>query len=235
MFFALKFSIVKFISVVAMDAVRLTVTAIASPLATSLSDLRNADKPWQAVAKEAQEYRDQSLSIAGADFTTLSNDLPLNVTKIPLQLLTTEEIEITEQTPEKLLGRLLSGNLSAIDATNAFLRRAALAQKLVRCSSPFAKGATDLDRQTASLNCFQFEHGLVQYTLITTWPSTVIQLVRSMVYQSRSKNTLESAALTSMQASYLVGVRMPIKRHTFCKFFTMRVLYFTLAPLSPKR
>ena len=115
--------------------------AVTSPLVTSLSVLRSTDKPWQEVAREAQEHRDHTLSVAGADFTTLPNDLPQNVTQIPSQLLTAEEIKITEQAPEELLSQLGSGRLSAVTVTNAFLRRAALAQKLVSFPPPSHVGS----------------------------------------------------------------------------------------------
>lgn len=58
--------------------------------------------------------------------------IPLNVTGIPKTLLSEKEIEITEKLPEKLVEELANGSLTAVEVTNAFLRRAGLAQKLVR-------------------------------------------------------------------------------------------------------
>lgn len=58
-------------------------------------------------------------------------DLPLNVTSIPWKYLTPFEIEVTENSPEKLIQSLSSGKLSCTEVTEAFLRRAGIAQKSV--------------------------------------------------------------------------------------------------------
>ena len=87
--------------------------------------------PWQEIAKEAQEHRDQTIEAVKPEIPDVPANLPLNVTKFPKQLLTAEELDITEQSVEELLPKLANGKLSAAAVTNAFLRRAGLAQKLV--------------------------------------------------------------------------------------------------------
>jgi hypothetical protein len=90
-----------------------------------------ARKPWQEVAKIAQEVRDNSIALVQPPVPDVPADLPLNVTGIPKQLLTPAEMEITQTPAETLVEKLASGNLTCVEVTNAFLRRAGLAQKLV--------------------------------------------------------------------------------------------------------
>ena len=86
---------------------------------------------WQEVAKKAQEHRDRSIKLVKPNIPDVPSDLPLNVTEIPKKLLTNEEVTITETAPEDLAKALASGKLTSTAVTNAFLRRAAIAQKLV--------------------------------------------------------------------------------------------------------
>ncbi|KAI9772592.1 MAG: hypothetical protein M1839_002444 [Geoglossum umbratile] len=90
-------------------------------------------RPWQHVAQEAQEHRDASIARVQPEVPQLPPNLPTNVINIPHETLGRDEIRITEMTPEGLLGMLASGNLTATAVTRAFLRRAALAQKLTNC------------------------------------------------------------------------------------------------------
>jgi len=90
-----------------------------------------ARKPWQEVAKIAQQARDRSIAQVQPPVPDVPLDLPLNVSDIPRQLLTPAEVEITETAPEILAQSLASGKLTSVEVVNAFLRRAALAQKLV--------------------------------------------------------------------------------------------------------
>lgn len=90
-----------------------------------------AGKPWQEIAQIAQEVRDKSIAQVQPTVPEVPEDLPLNVTSIPKQLLTPREIEITETTPEILVQKLASGEWTCVEVTNSFLRRAGLAQKLV--------------------------------------------------------------------------------------------------------
>jgi amidase len=88
---------------------------------------------WKEVAEKAQEHRDASIKLVKPAVPDVPSELPLNVTEIPKHLLTTEEVIITETTPEDLVKSLASGKLTSTGVTNAFLRRAGIAQKLVGC------------------------------------------------------------------------------------------------------
>ncbi len=90
-------------------------------------------KTWEKIAREAQGHRDASISRVKPDVPHPPANLPRNVMDIPCQLLSREEIQITEAPPEELAELLRSRKLTATTVTIAFLRRAGLAQKLV-CS-----------------------------------------------------------------------------------------------------
>ena len=86
---------------------------------------------WKDVAATAQELRDASISRVNPPVPVVPHDLPRNVAAFPKQLLTPDEILITETKPEELISSLASGRLTSAVVANAFLRRAGLAQKLV--------------------------------------------------------------------------------------------------------
>lgn len=86
---------------------------------------------WQEIAKTAQELRDSSIAQIKPTIPDVPAELPRNVTAIPNELLSAEEVKITETSPEELVASLASAKLFAVEVTNAFLRRAGLAQKLV--------------------------------------------------------------------------------------------------------
>ncbi|KAL8662870.1 MAG: hypothetical protein Q9168_008190 [Polycauliona sp. 1 TL-2023] len=88
---------------------------------------------WQDIAATAQELRDASISRIDPPVPDVPQDLPKNVTGIPKQLLTPDEILITETVPEELISSLASGKITSAVLVNAFLRRAGLAQKLTNC------------------------------------------------------------------------------------------------------
>lgn len=93
-------------------------------------------RPWQDIAKEAQEFRDASLArVPGIDEVfgrhLFSNTLPKDVTAIPRLVMNERDTQITESLPEKLVEILANGKLTATDVTLAFLRKAAVAQRLV--------------------------------------------------------------------------------------------------------
>jgi acyl-homoserine lactone acylase PvdQ len=101
------------------------------------SSKRKPNRPWQEIAKEAQEYRDASLATFAQDFpTTITSDkfsdLQNDSTNVPAVVFGEQNLKITESLPEELVKLLANGELRAVDVTIAFLRRAALAQKLVR-------------------------------------------------------------------------------------------------------
>lgn len=88
-------------------------------------------RSWQETASIAQNKRDQSIASVVPSVPDVPNDLPDNVTELPRKLLSTQEVTITESSPDKLLTELASGKLTCVEVTTAFLRRAGLAQKLV--------------------------------------------------------------------------------------------------------
>ena len=86
---------------------------------------------WEDVAKKAQEHRDASIKLVKPAIPDVPSELPLDVTEVPKYLLTTDEVVITETSPEDLVTSLASGKLTSTAVTNAFLRRAGIAQRLV--------------------------------------------------------------------------------------------------------
>ena len=90
-----------------------------------------SQRTWQDVAKEAQEYRDASISRVQPAVPTVPKDLPLDRTDISKYLLPTEEVIITQTAPEDLVLSLATGKLTCTAVTTAFLRRAGIAQALV--------------------------------------------------------------------------------------------------------
>ena len=86
---------------------------------------------WQDIAKEAQEYRDASIHRVKPPVPTVPKELPLDRTDIPKYLLPTEEVIITQTSPEDLVQSLATGKLTCTAVTTAFLRRAGIAQALV--------------------------------------------------------------------------------------------------------
>lgn len=88
-------------------------------------------KSWQEIAKEVQQYRDDTIAQIQPEVPTVPDNLPQNVAGYPDHLLPDSENEITKESPEKLVQLLASGGVSCVEVTKAFLRRAGLAQKLV--------------------------------------------------------------------------------------------------------
>ncbi|RFU25584.1 hypothetical protein B7463_g10752, partial [Scytalidium lignicola] len=87
---------------------------------------------WQEVAKDRQRHRDETIAAIEPAIPDVAS-IPQNTTSVAKGLLTVKEIEITETTVETLTGKLSTGELTALEVTQAFLRRAGLAQKLVNC------------------------------------------------------------------------------------------------------
>lgn len=108
--------------------------------------MAESNRSWQEVAATAQELRDNSISRIYPPVPDVPQDLAKNVTGIPKQLLTTDEVLITETAPEELITALASGKISSTVVINAFLRRAGLAQKLVRCPAPDLYGPPRFER-----------------------------------------------------------------------------------------
>lgn len=130
--------------------------SLASP---SMLPSPRSSKPlesWQSIAQRAQDHRDATVAAVQPPIPDLQ-DLPLDSTPIPKTILTPEEIAITESDPVELLEKLASGALSSVEVTKAFLRRAALAQKLVNCITELMPEAA-LGR-AAALDAHLKEHG----------------------------------------------------------------------------
>jgi len=86
---------------------------------------------WQEVAADRQKHRDATLAAIEPALPDIPSPPPLNTVSIAKEVLTAEEIKITESKVEELAPQLAKGELSAVTVVKAFLRRAALAQKLV--------------------------------------------------------------------------------------------------------
>ncbi|KAM3084095.1 hypothetical protein ACMFMF_001451 [Clarireedia jacksonii] len=87
---------------------------------------------WQEVAKDRQRHRDETIAAVKPNIPEIA-EIPLNTLPLARQILTEQEIYITESLPEELLATLTKGDLTAVEVANAFLRRAALAQKATNC------------------------------------------------------------------------------------------------------
>lgn len=90
---------------------------------------------WQDIASEVQKHRDATIAKVEPAIVEITEKLPRRVISLPRKYLSPEEITITEAPIEELLASLATGRLSSLAVTKAFLRRAAIAQKLVR--APF--------------------------------------------------------------------------------------------------
>ncbi|KAM0145531.1 hypothetical protein ACHAQE_011219 [Botrytis cinerea] len=88
---------------------------------------------WQDIASEVQKHRDTTIAKVDPAIVEITEKLPHRVISLPRKYLNPEEITITENPIEELLASLATGRLSSLAVTKAFLRRAAIAQKLVNC------------------------------------------------------------------------------------------------------
>ena len=86
---------------------------------------------WENVAQDVQEYRDVTLDHVEPPIPEVPSPLPQNSIDLARILLSGREIDITETSTKNLISSLASAKLSSTEVTNAFLRRAGLAQKLV--------------------------------------------------------------------------------------------------------
>jgi hypothetical protein len=80
---------------------------------------------------EAREFRDASISRVEAPLSPLPSPLPKNVTRIANDVLSSEELKITSYDAVELIQAIREKVFTCEAVTRAFLRRAALAQKLV--------------------------------------------------------------------------------------------------------
>ncbi|KAL3444543.1 amidase signature domain-containing protein [Aspergillus insuetus] len=91
------------------------------------------DTKWIALVQQVRDRRDNSVAAVLPSRISLPTELPGNVTDIPPHNLDEKDIFITELSVRDLLTKLATRELTAVAVTEAFLRRAALAQKLVNC------------------------------------------------------------------------------------------------------
>lgn len=84
--------------------------------------------PWQEKVAWAQALRDNSLAKVTPALENVPAELPPNSQKLPHELLTEREIELTQNyTAIELIAQLQSRKLTSEELTRAFLRRAAVA------------------------------------------------------------------------------------------------------------
>lgn len=93
--------------------------------------VKERQRPWQEIAKEAQRYRDATIAEIEPPVPEGPIESPRDTFDTIRSYLTSDEVAITELLPQQLLERLRTGKVAATAVTNAFLRRAALVQKLV--------------------------------------------------------------------------------------------------------
>jgi amidase len=86
---------------------------------------------WQEVAADRQKYRDESIAALKPALPDVK-DVPVNTIPLAKEVLSPEEIKITESTVEDLAAQLSEGEITSVEVAKAFLRRAGLAQKAVR-------------------------------------------------------------------------------------------------------
>lgn len=111
---------------------------------TSTMTVITETRTWQGIALEVQATRDESIAQVKPPLPPLPESLPSRVIDLPRSYLTQSELAITESSAEALVDSLAVGKLTATAVTKAFLRRAALAQKLVSESSPGVTGGPSL-------------------------------------------------------------------------------------------
>ena len=91
---------------------------------------------WRNVAHDVQDHRQATLNEIEPPIPVVPTDLPGNVTRIPQNLLLPHKVEITTTTVKDLIADLAIGALTSTEVTNAFLRRAGLAQRFVSTVQP---------------------------------------------------------------------------------------------------
>lgn len=94
---------------------------------------KSRTKAWAAVAKEAQAHRDATIAALSPVAPNVPSNLPKSILHIPDELLNHSVLSVTNLSPEHLLQALSTGRLSAVEVTNAYLQRAAIAQGLSNC------------------------------------------------------------------------------------------------------
>ncbi|THV43684.1 hypothetical protein BGAL_1117g00010 [Botrytis galanthina] len=120
---------------------------------------------WQDVASEVQKHRNAMIAKVEPAIVEITEKLPRRVISLPRKYLSPDNITITETPIEGLLASLPTGKLSSLAVTKAFLRRAAIAQKLVNCIYELlpewaVERAKELDEHFAKIGPIGPLHGL---------------------------------------------------------------------------
>ena len=91
-----------------------------------------SDRTWEAIAREAQVYRDASISRVqpGVPNIPLLGE-SFDCSRLPRRLLPRREVEVTEALTEDIVSALAERKYTAYEVTVAFLRRAVIAQSAV--------------------------------------------------------------------------------------------------------
>lgn len=145
---------------------------------------------WQQTASRVQAYRRQSISKIQPAIPDLPLQLPKNVTAVPQQFMTQEELEITQSSVDCLLACLSTGTWTSKTVTLAFLRRAAIAQNLVWEAFSAEPWLINLPRSIVWPNCYPSKPSLAQQSLIFTSPSTKDPSARFMAFLLALKSIL---------------------------------------------
>ena len=101
-----------------------------------------AGATWQEVAADRQKHRDETIAALEPGLPDLKN-VPLNTIPLAQEVLSPEEIKITERTVEDLAAQIAEGKICSVEVTKAFLRRAGLAQKAVRPNPTPSRNTTN--------------------------------------------------------------------------------------------
>lgn len=92
-------------------------------------------KPWQEIARQVQAARERSIEQVDPDIAALPETHAGRVIDVARNYLSPSEQAISESSAQTLVASLAAGKLTALAVTNVFLRRAAIAQKLVNPKS----------------------------------------------------------------------------------------------------
>lgn len=96
--------------------------------------IHNQAMAWETKVQEALSLRDATLQQVNPPLEAIPDPLPLNSQGLPAQLLTAREYELTQNYDAvQLVQMLRSKQVTSLELTKAFLRRAALAQYALNC------------------------------------------------------------------------------------------------------
>lgn len=102
-----------------------------------MSETENGSTNWEALCREKKLSQENSIPPQWKLVSPPQDDV-LDVRKIPLAQLTSQESEITDlDDVGQLLGRLATGEWTAVAVTTAYMKRALIAHQLV-CQESFA-------------------------------------------------------------------------------------------------